>query len=115
MGTAVPFDLRLLVGSDAMLENLARVREEVQLRVRIAYDKLDRTREMVEVSHQLVALREESRRVADQQLKQGAALLSQAGLSAARELEAKAGLLQSQLDYSQAQDELAVAIGQTPE
>jgi len=99
---------------DEANENLARVREEVQLRVRVAYDKLERTREMVAVSQELLSLREESRRVADEQLKRGAALQSQADLSAAHELEAKAGLLQSQLDYSQAQDELVVAIGQTP-
>jgi outer membrane protein TolC len=100
---------------DQANENLARVRDEVQLRVRIAYDKLDRTREMVAVSQELLSLREESRRVSDEQLKRGAALQSQADLSAAHELEAKAGLMQSQLDYSQAQDELVVAIGQTPE
>jgi hypothetical protein len=43
------------------------------------------------------------------------ALRSQSDASAAQELEAKPMLLQSQLDYVEASDELIEAIGQTPE
>ncbi|HTZ99697.1 MAG TPA: TolC family protein [Candidatus Aquilonibacter sp.] len=100
---------------DEANENLSRVKEEVELHVQIAYNKLDRTREMVTVSQQLLALREESYRVANQQLEQGTILQSQLSLATERELDAKAALLQSQLDYVQAQDELSVATGQTPE
>jgi outer membrane protein TolC len=96
-------------------ENLARVTEEIELRIQTAYNKLDRTREMVKVSEQLLALRTESRRVITQQLQQGAALRSQADASAAHELDAKTMLLQSQLDYIQARDEMIEAMGQTPE
>jgi len=96
-------------------ENLARVKEEVELRVQTAYNKLERTREMVKVSDELLALRAESRRVFAQQLRQGAALRSQAEAAAARELDAKTLVLQSQLDYIQARDEMTEAIGQTPE
>jgi hypothetical protein len=60
-------------------------------------------------------LREESYRVATEQLEHGSILPSQASLATEHELDAKAGLLQSQLDYVQAQDELAVATGQMPE
>jgi outer membrane protein TolC len=95
-------------------ENLARVKEEVELRVQTAYNKLERTRQMVQVSDQLLALRTESHRVSVQQLQQGSALRSQADLAAARELDAKTLLLQSQLDYIQANDEMTEAIGQTP-
>jgi len=42
-------------------------------------------------------------------------LRSQSGAAAAQELEAKTMLLQSQLDYVEASDELIEAIGQTPE
>ena len=96
-------------------ENLARVKEEVELRVQTAWNKLERTRQMVKVSDELLALRTESRRVSAQQLEQGSALRSQADSAAARELEAKTLLLQSQLEYIQARDEMLEAIGQTPE
>ncbi len=96
-------------------ENLERVKEEVELRVQTAYNKVERTHEMVAVSESLLALREESVHVVDQQLQQGAALPSQASAAHAQELEAKATLLQSQLDYVQAQDEMTVAIGRTSE
>jgi len=96
-------------------ENLARVSEEVDLGVQTAYNKLDRTQQMVKVSEELLALRTESSRVAAQQLARGAALKSQANGASAQELEAKTLLLQSQLDYVQARDELIRAMGQTPQ
>jgi outer membrane protein len=96
-------------------ENLARLVDEVELRVQTAYNKLDRTRQMVAVSKELLALREESRRVAAEQLVRGSALRSQAKTSVAQELEARALLLQSQLDYLQAADEMDEAIGRRPQ
>jgi len=96
-------------------ENLARVKEEVELRVQTAYNKLERTRQMMKVSEELLALRTESHRVSVQQLQEGSALRSQADSAAARELEAKTLLLQSQLEYIQANDEMTEAMGQTPE
>ena len=96
-------------------ENLTRVKEEIEVRVQTGYNKLERTRQMVGVSNELLALRKESRRVFAQQLQEGAALRSQAGMAIARELEAKTVLLQSQLDYIQARDEMLEAMGQTPE
>src|SRR5277367_370124 len=96
-------------------ENLARIKEEIALLVETAYNKLERTREMVKVSEELLALRTESRRVSAQQLQEGAALRSQADAAAAHELDAKTLLLQSQLEYIQARDEMIEAMGQTPE
>jgi len=96
-------------------ENLARVKEEVELRVQTAHNKLERTRQMMKVSEQLLALRTESHRVSVQQLQEGTALHSQADLAAARELEAKTLFLQSQLEYIQANDEMTEAMGQTPD
>jgi len=95
-------------------ENLARVKDEVALRVQTAWNKLERTRQMVKVSEELLALREESGRVSAQQLERGVALRSQADSAAAQELDARTSLLQSQLDYIQAQDEITNAIGSTP-
>jgi outer membrane protein TolC len=94
-------------------ENLARISDEVEVRVQTAYNKLDRTRQMVAVSRELLATRSEGRRVSAQQLQQGTYLCSQADAAAAQEFEAQTLLLQSQLEYAQAQDELTTAIGQT--
>jgi outer membrane protein TolC len=96
-------------------ENLARVKEEVELRVQTAYNKLERTRQMMKVSEELLALRMESHRVSVQQLQGGSALRSQVDAAAARELDAKTLLLQSQLEFIQANDEMADAMGHTPE
>lgn len=96
-------------------ENLARVKEEVELRVQTAYNKLERTRQMMKVSEELLTLRTESHRVSVQQLQGGSALRSQVDSAAARELEAKTLLLQSQLEYIQANDEMTEAMGQTPD
>jgi outer membrane protein TolC len=96
-------------------ENLARVKEDVEVRAQSAYNKLERTRQMVKVSEELLTLRTESHRVFAQQLQGGSALNSQVDSAAARELEAKTLFLQSQLEYIQANDEMAEAMGQTPE
>jgi outer membrane protein TolC len=96
-------------------ENLARLTDEVELAIHTAYNKLERTQQMLKVSEEVVALRSESNRVLQQELLQGAALKSQAALATAQEYEAKTLLLQSQLDYSQAHDEFIHAMGLTPE
>jgi len=94
-------------------ENLARISDEIEVRVQTAYNKLERTQQMVAVSQQLLATRQEAQRVSVQQLQQGTYLRSQADAAATQELEAQTTLLQSQLEYAQAQDELTDAIGQT--
>jgi len=96
-------------------ENLARMTDEVELAVQTAYNKLERTQQMLKVSQELLALRTESRRVRQQELERGAALSSQADLAAAQEYDAKTLMLQSQLDYTQAHDEITHAMGRTPE
>src|SRR5882762_9810804 len=96
-------------------ENLARLTDEVELAIHSAYNKLERTQQMVKVSEEVVTLRSESNRVLQQELLQGAALKSQAAVATAQEYDAKALLLQSQLDYSQAHDEFIHAMGVAPE
>jgi outer membrane protein TolC len=123
-GAQLTFDLfdggrrRAAVGeSEAKLaqakENLARVSDDVELRVQTALNKLDRTKDLVAVSEQMVALRTESSRVTAQQVLRGAALQSQADIGLAQELDAKALLLAAQLGYVQAHDELLQAMGVT--
>jgi outer membrane protein TolC len=94
-------------------ENLARISDEVEVKVQTAYNKLERTQQMVAVSQELLATRKEAKRVSAQELVQGAYLRSQAEAAAAQEMEAETLLLQAQLDYTQAQDELTEAIGLT--
>jgi outer membrane protein TolC len=96
-------------------ENLAKLTDEVELAVETAYNRLDRTQQMLKVSEEVVALRDESNRVMQQKLLQGAALNSQAANATAQQYDAKALLMQSQLDFLQANDELLNAIGRTPE
>jgi outer membrane protein TolC len=95
-------------------ENLARITDEIEREVETAANKLARTREMIEVSQQIVTLRTESSRVSAQQLEKGEALPSQAETAVAQEFDAKTLLLQSQLGYVQARDEMIHAIGRTP-
>jgi outer membrane protein TolC len=95
-------------------ENLARVSDEVELRVQTVYNKLERTQKMIAVSEELLAVRREARRVSSQQTEHGASLRSQAATVVAQEFEAQTLLLQSQLDYVQAADEMNQAIGRTP-
>ena len=94
-------------------ENLARISDEIEVRVQTAYNKLERTKQMVAVSQELLATRQEARRVSAQQLERGTYLRSQADAATAQEFEAQTLLLQSELEYAQAQDELTDAIGQT--
>jgi outer membrane protein TolC len=94
-------------------ENLARVSDEVEVKVQTAYNKLERTAQMVAVSQELFAARKEARRVSSRGLERGTYLRSQAETAVAQESEAQTQLLQSQLEFAQAQDELNEAIGQT--
>jgi outer membrane protein len=96
-------------------ENLARITDDVEVRVEASLNRLDRTKEMLNVSQQVLALRTESSRVTAQQLSKGEALLSQAATAVAQELDAKTLFFQSQLEYVQAHDELIQAMGLAPQ
>jgi outer membrane protein TolC len=96
-------------------ENLAKLTDAVELSVDTAYNKLERTQQMLKVSEEVLALRTESNRVRQQELIRGAALNSQVETATAQEDDAKALLLQSQMDYLQAHDELLDAMGSAPE
>jgi outer membrane protein TolC len=96
-------------------ENLAKLTDAVELSVETAYNKLERTQQMLKVSEEVLALRSESNRVRQQELIRGVALNSQAGTASAQEYDAKALLLQARMDYLQAHDELLDAMGSAPE
>ena len=94
-------------------ENLAKLTDAVEVSVQTAYNKLERTQQMLKVSEEVLSLRTESNRVRQQELIRGAALNSQADIASAQEYDAKALLLQSQLDYFEAHDEIIHAMGGT--
>jgi len=94
-------------------ENVARISDEVEVKVQTAYNKVERTEQMVAVSGELLTARKEGRRVSAQGLQRGTYLRSQAEAAIAQESEAQTLLLQSQLEYAQAQDELNEAIGRS--
>jgi outer membrane protein TolC len=96
-------------------ENLAKLTDGVAVSVQTAYNKLERTQRMMKVSEEILSLRTESNRVRQQELIRGAALNSQADSATAQEYDAKALLLQSQLDYLEAHDEIIHAMGGTVE
>jgi outer membrane protein TolC len=102
------------VGAMLLYKGIDRVRDQAEVKVETAYNRLEQTEQMVAVSQELLAARQEARRVSAQGLERGTYLRSQTEAAVAQESEAQTQLLQSKLEYAQAQDELNEAIGQTP-
>jgi outer membrane protein TolC len=92
-------------------ENLQRLKDEVAVQVEQTYNKLERTKDMVEVAQQVVDLRTESDRLSSNQLKQGVVLVSDRRKASAAVYQAKAGLLQADLAYVLSRAELDRVIG----
>jgi hypothetical protein len=92
---------------------LAKLTDAVDLSVETAYNKLERTQQMLKVSEEVLSLRTESNRVRQQELIRGAAMNSQADNATSREYDTKALLLQSRFDFFAAHDEVVHAIGGT--
>jgi outer membrane protein TolC len=95
-------------------ENLRRVKEEVAVVIERSYNKLERTRSLVQVASEVVNLRQEGERVAGNQLIHGVALMSDRRQATAATYKAQADLLQASLGYALSWAELEQAIGRTP-
>lgn len=95
-------------------ENLKRLKEEVAVRVEKSYNKLERTRHMVQVADQVVRLRREGERLAQNRLIQGVALVSERREATAGTYKAQAEYLQATLGYLLASAELEREAGRTP-
>jgi len=95
-------------------QNLEHLKEEVAVAVERSYNKLERTRSMVNVAAQAAKLREESERLANNQQQQGVILISDVRHATAANYKAKADLLQANLGYLLAWAELQRTIGRTP-
>ena len=95
-------------------ENLRRLKDEVAVTVQRGYNKVEQTRNMVQVANEVVKLRQESERLAENQRNQGVILVSDRRQATAASYKAQADSLQAQLGYLLAWAELQEAVGRTP-
>ncbi|HTU48474.1 MAG TPA: TolC family protein [Bryobacteraceae bacterium] len=95
-------------------ENLVRLKEAVTVQVDRSYNKVERTKQMLQVANEVVRLRAEGERLAKNQLAQGVELVSSLRQASAANYKAQADLLQAQLGYLLANAELEQTIGHTP-
>lgn len=95
-------------------ENLDRLKEEVAVGIEKSYNKVERSKSLVQVANQVVALRRENERLVQNQLLQGVALTSERRQASADSYKAQADYLQASLGYLLAWAELEEAVGQTP-
>src|SRR5713226_4442645 len=94
-------------------ENLQRVKDGVEVRINMIYNRLEVERAMVEVRKEYLAARQETARLSEDQFKQGIMLVSQRDASRAQAIKARAGLLDASLNYLLARDDLDRALGHT--
>jgi outer membrane protein TolC len=95
-------------------QNLERLKEQVAVEIERSYNKLERTRSMVNVATQVARLRQESERLATDQAAQGIVLISDVKHATAANYKANADLLQATLGYVLAWAELQRTVGQAP-
>ena len=95
-------------------ENLERLKEAVSVQVDRSYNKVERTKHMLQVAAELVRLRTEGERLAENQMVQGVVLVSTRRQASAANYKAQADLLQAQLAYLIAGAELEQTVGRTP-
>lgn len=95
-------------------QNLERIKEQVAVEVERSYNKLERTRSLVNVTTQVAKLRQESERLATDQAAQGVVLISDVRHASAANYKAKADLMQAKLGYLLAWAELERTVGRAP-
>ena len=95
--------------------NVERLKEEIAVEIERSANKEERTKRMLEVASEVVRLRLESERVAENQLKEGVVLISTRRAASAASYKAQADLLQAQLAYMLAQADLQQVLGRTPD
>jgi outer membrane protein TolC len=95
-------------------ENLQRLKDQVAVGIERSFNKIERTKSMVDVAKQVVMLRQESERLANNQMTQGVVLVSDHRQSTAATYKAQADYLQASLGYLLAWAELEQAVGRTP-
>jgi outer membrane protein TolC len=95
-------------------ENVERLRDAVSVQIERSYNKVERTKQMLQVAAEVVKLRTESERLAENLSKNGVLLVSTRRQASAASYKAQADLLQAQLANLLAKAELEQTIGRTP-
>lgn len=95
-------------------QNLERLKEQVAVEVERSYNKLERTKSMVNPAAQVAKLREERERLTTDQPGQGVVLISEVKQATAANYKAKAELMQARLGYLLARAEFERAVGRAP-
>ena len=95
-------------------ENLRRLKDQVAVGIEKSYNKLERTKSLVQVANQVVKLRQESERLAQNELTQDVVLVSERRQATAATYKAQADYLQASLGYLLAWAELEQAVGHRP-
>ena len=95
-------------------ENLRRMKDDVATAIDKSYNKLTKARSMVVVANEVVELRKESERLAENQFAQGEVLTSARSQTTAATYKAQADYLQTRLGYLLAWAELQEQAGITP-
>ena len=95
-------------------ENLTRLKETVGVQIERSLNKVERTKQMLQVATEVVKLREEGERLAENQMAQGVVLVSTRRQASAASYRAQADLLQAQLAYLLAGADLEETVGRTP-
>ncbi len=95
-------------------QHLEHLKEKVAVAIDKGYNKLERTKNMINVAAQVAQLRQESERLATNQATQGLVLISDVRHATAANYEAKAELLQANLGYLLAWAELQRTVGRAP-
>ena len=95
-------------------ENLRRVKDEVAVGIEKSFNKVQRSKNLVQVASEIVKLRQEGERLAGNQLVHGAALASDKRQASAETYKAEADFLQANLGYLLAWAELEQTVGRRP-
>ena len=93
--------------------NLERLKETVAVSIERSYNKVERTKSMVNVARQVVTLRDENDRLAGNELTYGIVQVAERRQASAARYKAQADLLQASLGYLLARAELEEAAGRT--
>ena len=95
-------------------ENLKRLKDSISAQVERSYNALERTKNLVAVADQVVALRRENERLSHNQVTEGVVTVANTLEATSATYKSQVDLLQANLNYMLAWAELKQTIGQTP-
>jgi outer membrane protein TolC len=95
-------------------ENLQRLKDSISAQVERTYNALERTKNLVAVADQFLALRRENERLSHNQVTQGVVTVANTLEAASATYKSQVDLLQANLNFMLAWAELKQTIGQTP-